>query len=70
MMVRLISELGNKLQNNISISQGEMKSIISDNIGSGWIRLHPESAGEEHSRSKRSISQYYLDINVKQLKSS
>jgi hypothetical protein len=29
--------------NNISISQEEIKSLISASLGSGWIRLHPES---------------------------
>ena len=66
-MVRLISELGNKLQNNISISQGEMKSIISDNIGSGWIRLHPESL-ENIPEAKDLFRSITPDINVKQLK--
>ena len=30
-------------KNNISISQGEMKALISASLGEGWIKLHPES---------------------------
>jgi pimeloyl-ACP methyl ester carboxylesterase len=37
------SELVNKILNNISISQEEMKSVISATLGSGWIRVHPDS---------------------------
>ncbi len=41
--MKLQSELVNKLLNNVSISQKEMKSLVSASLGSGWIRLHPES---------------------------
>jgi pimeloyl-ACP methyl ester carboxylesterase len=33
----------NKSLNNISVSQEEMKSLISATLGSGWIRLNPDS---------------------------
>ena len=33
----------NKYLNNISVSQEEMKSLISASLGPGWIRLHPDS---------------------------
>src|ERR671918_2806330 len=33
----------NKTQNNIPVSQEEMKSLVAASLGSGWIRLHPES---------------------------
>jgi pimeloyl-ACP methyl ester carboxylesterase len=39
----LQSEIVDKALNNISISQEEIKSLISASLGSGWIRLHPES---------------------------
>ena len=32
-----------EIVNNVSISQEEMKSLVSASLGSGWIRLHPES---------------------------
>src|SRR5919107_2819080 len=38
-----MAEIVNKTLNNISISQEEMKSLVSASLGSGWIRLHPES---------------------------
>ena len=40
---KLQSEIVNKSQNNIPISQQEMKSLINASLGSGWIKLHPES---------------------------
>ena len=41
--MKLQSEIANKILNNVSISQKEMKSLVSASLGSGWIRLHPES---------------------------
>jgi pimeloyl-ACP methyl ester carboxylesterase len=41
--IKLQSEIVNKSLNNVSISQEEMKSLVSASLGSGWIRLHPES---------------------------
>jgi pimeloyl-ACP methyl ester carboxylesterase len=41
--IKLQSEVVNKSLNNVSISQEEMKSLVSASLGSGWIRLHPES---------------------------
>jgi pimeloyl-ACP methyl ester carboxylesterase len=41
--LKLQSEIVNKSQNNVSISQDEMKSLVSASLGSGWVRLHPES---------------------------
>jgi pimeloyl-ACP methyl ester carboxylesterase len=40
---KLQSEMVNKSLNNVSISQEEMKSLVSASLGSGWVRLHPES---------------------------
>ena len=39
----LQEEIVNKTQNNIPVSQEEMKSLVAASLGSGWIRLHPES---------------------------
>jgi pimeloyl-ACP methyl ester carboxylesterase len=39
----LQSEIVNKSLNNVSTSQEEMKELVSASVGSGWIRLHPES---------------------------
>jgi pimeloyl-ACP methyl ester carboxylesterase len=41
--IKLQSDIVNKSLNNVSISQEEMKSLVSASLGSGWIRLHPES---------------------------
>jgi pimeloyl-ACP methyl ester carboxylesterase len=41
--IKLQSEIVNKSLNNIPISQGEMKALVSASVGEGWIRLHPES---------------------------
>ena len=41
--LKLQSEIVNKSLNNVSISQEEMKGLVSASLGSGWIRLHPET---------------------------
>ena len=41
--LKMMSEMVNKSLNNVSTSQEEMKELISASLGSGWIRLHPES---------------------------
>jgi len=40
---KLQSDIVNKSLNNVSISHEEMKELVSASLGSGWIRLHPES---------------------------
>ncbi len=40
---KLQSDVVNKSLNNVPISQEEMKSLSAASLGSGWIRLHPES---------------------------
>ncbi len=40
---QLQSEIVDKALSNVSISQEEIKSLISASLGAGWIRLHPES---------------------------
>lgn len=41
--IKLQSEIVNKTLNNVSTSQEEIKSLVSASLGSGWIKLHPES---------------------------
>ena len=41
--IKLQSDVVSKSLNNVSISQGEMKALVSASLGEGWIRLHPES---------------------------
>jgi pimeloyl-ACP methyl ester carboxylesterase len=41
---KLQADIVNKTQNNIPVSQDEMKSLVNASLGSGWIKLHPESA--------------------------
>jgi pimeloyl-ACP methyl ester carboxylesterase len=41
--IKLQSDIVNKSLTNVSISREEMKSLVSASLGSGWIRLHPES---------------------------
>ena len=41
--VKLQADIVNKSQNNIPVSQDEMKSLVTASLGSGWIKLHPES---------------------------
>ena len=40
--IKLQSEIVNKSLNNVSISQEEMKELVSASVGSGWLKLHPE----------------------------
>ena len=40
--IKLQSEIVNKSLNNVSISQEEMKELVSASLGAGWIKLHPE----------------------------
>ena len=40
---KLQYEIVNKSLNNVTISQEEMKSLVTASLGEGWIRLHPES---------------------------
>jgi pimeloyl-ACP methyl ester carboxylesterase len=39
---KLQSEIVNKSLNNVSITQEEMKELITASVGSGWLKLHPE----------------------------
>ena len=41
--IKLQSEIVNKSLNNISLTTEEIKSLVSASLGSGWIKLHPES---------------------------
>ena len=41
--IKLQSEIVNQSLNNVTISQEEMKELVVASLGSGWIRLHPES---------------------------
>jgi len=41
--IKLQSDIVNKSLNNVSISHEEIKELVSASLGSGWIRLHPES---------------------------
>ena len=41
---KLQAGIVNKTQNNIPVSQDEMKSLVNASLGSGWIKLHPEFA--------------------------
>ncbi len=41
--IKLQSDIVNKSLNNIPISQQDMKSLVTASLGSGWIKLHPES---------------------------
>ena len=41
--IKLQSDVVNKSLNNISLNTEEIKSLVSASLGSGWIKLHPES---------------------------
>jgi pimeloyl-ACP methyl ester carboxylesterase len=41
--IKLQSDVVNQSLNNVSITQEQIKSFVSASLGSGWIKLHPES---------------------------
>jgi pimeloyl-ACP methyl ester carboxylesterase len=41
--IKFQAEIVNKSQNNVSLSQEDLKSLNEASLGSGWIKLHPES---------------------------
>jgi pimeloyl-ACP methyl ester carboxylesterase len=41
--IKLQSDVVNKSLDNISLTAEEIKSLVSASLGSGWIKLHPES---------------------------
>lgn len=41
--IKLQSDIVNKSLNNVPLSQEEIKSLVTASLGSGWIKLHPES---------------------------
>ena len=42
--LKLQKDIANKTQNNITVSQEDYKALVTASLGSGWIKLHPESA--------------------------
>jgi pimeloyl-ACP methyl ester carboxylesterase len=41
--IKFQAEIVNKTHNNISLTAEDIKSFVSASLGSGWIKLHPES---------------------------
>ena len=41
--MKSMSQIANKSQNNVPVSQQELKSLVIASLGPGWIKLHPES---------------------------
>jgi pimeloyl-ACP methyl ester carboxylesterase len=64
---KMASDIANKSLNNISVSQEEMKSIISASLGSGWIRLNPDSL-ETIPEVKDLLASITPNNNLKQIK--
>ena len=64
---KMASDVANKFINNISVSQEEMKSLISASLGPGWIRLNPESL-ETIPEAKDLLASITPNNNLKQIK--
>src|ERR671910_2724954 len=60
-------DVANKFLNNISVSQEEMKPVISASLGSGWIRLNPDSL-ETIPEAKDLFASITPNNNLKQIK--
>src|ERR687890_1707655 len=41
--IKFQAEIVNKSLNNVPLSREDTKSLVSASLGSGWVRLHPES---------------------------
>jgi pimeloyl-ACP methyl ester carboxylesterase len=41
--LKLQADIVNKSQNNITVPQEDFKALVTASLGSGWIKLHPES---------------------------
>ena len=64
---KMASDIANKFLNNISVSQEEIKSLISSSLGPGWIKLHPESL-ETVPEAKDLLASITPNNNLKQIK--
>lgn len=42
-LVEFMSDIVNKSLNNIPVTEGEIKEIMSSSLGSAWVKLHPNS---------------------------
>jgi pimeloyl-ACP methyl ester carboxylesterase len=42
--LKLQADIVNKSQNNVTVPQEDFKALVTASLGSGWIKLHPESA--------------------------
>ncbi|HTH23312.1 MAG TPA: alpha/beta hydrolase, partial [Nitrososphaeraceae archaeon] len=42
--LKLQKDIANKTQNNITVPQEDFKALVTASLGSGWVKLHPESA--------------------------
>ncbi len=42
--LKLQKDITNKTQNNATVSQEDFKALVTASLGSGWVKLHPESA--------------------------
>ena len=42
--LKLQADIVNKTQNNITVPQEDFKALVTASLGSGWVKLHPESA--------------------------
>jgi pimeloyl-ACP methyl ester carboxylesterase len=52
---KLMIEITNKSLNNVPISKGEMQSLTVASLGSGWMKLHPESANVPENMTFRQM---------------
>ena len=41
--LNLQADITDKTQNNVTISTEELKGLVAGSLGSGWVKLHPES---------------------------
>jgi pimeloyl-ACP methyl ester carboxylesterase len=64
---KMAIDVANKFLNNISVSQEEMKPVISASLGSGWIRLNPDSL-ETIPEAKDLFASITPNNNLKQIK--
>ena len=58
--IKFNADIVNKSPNNEPISQEEFKSLVTASLGSGWIKLHPESVDIPENMTFQQRSRVFL----------
>jgi pimeloyl-ACP methyl ester carboxylesterase len=56
-LIKLQSDIVNKSLNNIPMTAEEVKSLVTASLGSGWMKLHPETLEQELRKNITTLEQ-------------